>query len=224
MYKSIGSKIYKKRLQLLSDVDLYPVITGEFCRGRSPVEVLDKVLAAGVKIVQLREKKMNMGSLYDLAILFREKTKKAGALLIVNDHIDLALAVDADGVHLGQDDLPLTAAKAIAPDLIIGLSTHNLTQAQKGEKEGAAYVNIGPIYATGTKPEHKVFHGPQIIEDIGPKLRIPFTVMGGIKIDNIAPVLEAGARHIAVVTAVTAADDIEKATTALRKKILENRK
>ncbi len=210
-------------MELFSQVDLYPVITKEFCNGRSPFYVLEKVLLAGVKIVQLREKEIDKGALFDMAVRFRNMTKEKGALLIINDHVDVALAAEADGVHLGQRDLPLTAAKTIAPDLIIGVSTHTINQAKQAQSNGAGYVNIGPVYQTGTKPDHKDFLGPRGVFDISSRLTIPFTVMGGIKQVNAVPVLTNGARHIAVVTAVTAADNIEAATDSFRKKILSYR-
>lgn len=208
------------RIEILNQSDLYPVISREFNAGRSSLEILDCVLAAGVKIVQLREKNLPMREKYELALAFRRKTSEAGALFIVNDQIDLALAVDADGVHLGQDDFPLIPARRLAPELILGRSTHSPAQALDAERDGADYVNIGPIYATGTKPEHQVFLGPQIIAEIASRLRIPFTVMGGIKETNLQPVLDAGARHIAVVTAVSQADDVTGAARRLRERIL----
>ena len=208
-----------KRIEILNQTDLYPVISREFNAGRSSLEILDGVLAAGVKIVQMREKNLPMREKYELALAFRRKTSEAGALFIVNDQIDLALAVEADGVHLGQDDFPLVPARRLAPELILGRSTHNLDQALEAERDGADYVNIGPIYATGTKPEHKVFLEPRIIAEIAPQLHIPFTVMGGIKETNLQPVLDAGARHIAVVTAVSKAEDVTLAARRLRERI-----
>ncbi len=210
----------QKRIELFKNIDLYPVTTQRLSAGRTSLEILDGLLAGGAKIVQLREKELSMRELYELAAAFRAKTSEAGALLMINDHIDLALAVDADGVHLGRDDLPLSAARRIAPDLILGASSHNLEQALAAQAQGADYVNIGPIFATGTKPEHKVFLGPAAIGEIGPHLNIPFTVMGGINRSNIASVAAAGARRIAVVTAVTQAPDVAQAVRELRRIML----
>jgi len=203
------------RLEHFRRIDLYPVTCQALSAGRSDLEVLDGILAGGARIVQLREKDMPPAALYELAVAFRRKTSEAGALLIINDHIDLALAADADGVHLGQNDMPLAAARRIAPELILGRSTHNRGQALEAEAQGADYVNIGPIYPTGTKPEHTTFLGPEAIREIGPLLKIPFTVMGGINESNIAPVLAAGARRIAVVSAVTRAPDVRAAVARL---------
>ena len=210
----------QERTALLRQADLYPVITTSFCAGRTSLEILDGVIAGGAKMVQLREKEMPRRESYELAVAFRRRTAAAGVLMIVNDFVDLALAVDADGVHLGQADLPLEAARRIAPELLLGRSTHNLAQAREAEAQGADYVNIGPIFATGTKPEHKVFLGPAAIGEIGPHLAIPFTVMGGINETNIDQVVAAGARRVAVVTAVTRASDVAAAVSALRRRIL----
>ena len=212
-----------ERLSLFIKVDLYPVTCQELSAGRSSVEVLEGILAGGARIVQLREKRLPLAELYDLAVIFRDKTREAGALLIVNDHLDLALAVDADGVHLGQNDFPLEAARRIAPELILGRSTHNLAQALAAQDAGADYVNIGPIYPTRTKTGHSVFLGPDGIREIALHLRIPFTVMGGINETNLDAVLAAGARRIAVVTAVTQAPDIATAVRNLRRRILAAR-
>jgi thiamine-phosphate pyrophosphorylase len=209
-----------ERFELFRMIDLYPVTSREFSAGRASIEILDGILAGGAKIVQLREKGMPMGELFDLAVAFRERTRAAGALLIINDHLKLAVAVGADGVHLGQQDLPLPAARRLAPHLLLGKSTHNLAQALEAEAQGTDYVNIGPIFPTGTKSEHKVFLGPAAITEIGPRLSIPFTVMGGINEHNLDEVLAAGARRIAVVTAVTQAPDIAAAVRRLRQRIL----
>ena len=212
-----------ERLALFDQVDLYPVTCQPLSEGRSSLEVLDGILAGGARIVQLREKEMTLRELCQLGQEFRRRTASAGALLIVNDHVDLALAVDADGVHLGQDDLPMAAARGLAPELIIGRSSHGLEQAIVAEAEGADYVNIGPIFPTGTKPEHTVFLCPQAIREFGPRLAVPFTVMGGIGLANIDQVVAAGARHVAVVTAVTRAPDIAAAVRELRARITAGR-
>ncbi|MEK7793004.1 MAG: thiamine phosphate synthase [Candidatus Hydrogenedentota bacterium] len=201
--------------------DLYVVITEEFCAGRPSLNVLDLVLEAGVLLVQFREKGLDDRELVARAEAFRRRTFNAGALLIVDDRVDVALAVGADGVHLGQRDMPIHIARNIAPDLLIGASTHNLDQALVAEGEGADYVNIGPIFATQTKTKTAPPLGPGAVRQIAPRLKIPFTCMGGIKEHNIREVLECGARHPAVVTAVTAAPDPMRAASALRQSILD---
>ena len=205
-----------ERMDLFHQSDLYVVITEAFCAQRSALDVLDACLAAGVRIVQFREKSASAADFFAGAQAFRERTRAHGALLIVNDRIDIALATGADGVHLGQDDLPVEAARAIAPSLIIGASSHSREEALAAEKAGASYVNIGPIFATQTKAVPTGVVGPEMIDAIAPGLSVPFSCMGGIKAHNINEVLARGARHIAVVTAVTAANDPQAAAAALR--------
>ncbi len=209
-----------ERMARFQDTDLYVVITEFFCAGRSALEVLDAVLQAGVRLVQLREKDMEDAELYVRALEFRKHTRDAGALFIVDDRTDVAMAAGADGVHLGQTDLPVSVARNIAPDLIIGASTHSLEEALAAQDAGASYVNIGPVFSTQTKANVAAAIGPDLIEAIAPRLTVPFTVMGGIKSDNIEEVLTRGARHVAVVTAVTAAPDVRAAAENLRKQIL----
>ncbi len=211
----------EERMALFRSADLYVVITEAFCAGRSAVEILIKALQAGVKVVQLREKSIDDRSFYDLTVKFRELTSRENALLLVNDRIDIGLAAGADGVHLGQDDLPIEVARTLAPEMIIGCSTHSVTEAVACQSAGASYVNIGPIFATQTKSGTVAALGPEIIDAVKPHLAIPWTVMGGIKESNIAQVLKRGAKHVAVVTAITAADDVSAACTALRERIIE---
>jgi thiamine-phosphate pyrophosphorylase len=209
------------RLAAFERADLYVVITQAFCAGRRGLMVLEQVLAAGVGIVQLREKDLPDRRLYELALAFRQRTEAAGALLIIDDRLDIALAAGADGVHLGQEDLPVAAARRIAPDLIIGASSHSLEEALAAQEAGAGYVNIGPIFPTATKPAASPL-GPEAIAQIAPRLRIPWSVMGGIHQGNIAQVLARGARHPAVMSAVTAAAEVSRAARALREAIISS--
>lgn len=212
----------KERLIKLKTIDIYPVTCQELSEGRTNLEVLAAVLAGGAKIIQLREKHWDKKDLYELAIEFRKRTRSYDALLIINDHVDVALAVSADGVHLGQEDLPIGAARKIAPELIIGASSHNLSEALKAEQDGADYVNIGPIFPTKTKANAVRFLGPEAIAEIGPQLTVPFTTMGGIHPSNIGRVLEAGARRVALITGITRAADIAERVRQLRKTITDH--
>ncbi len=208
-----------ERLKRFERVDIYPVTCERLSCGRSDIDVLRGVIAGGTKIIQLREKELSKRELYKLALEFRAITSESDVLLIINDHVDIALACGADGVHLGQSDLPVRVAREIAPDLIIGLSSHDETEALAAQIAGADYVNIGPVFATKTKEGTSVFLGPEKIAEISRHLNIPFTVMGGIKLANIESVISAGATKIAVVSAISMADDIPGATRALINKI-----
>jgi thiamine-phosphate pyrophosphorylase len=211
----------KECLEKLKAIDIYPVTCQKLSKGRTNLEVLAAVLAGGAKIIQLREKHWDKKDLYELAIEFRKRTRSHDAILIINDHVDVALAAGADGVHLGQEDLPIRAARKIAPELIIGASSHNIMEALKAEQDGADYVNIGPIFPTKTKKNTVPFLGPGAISEIGPQLTIPFTTMGGINPDHIGRVLEAGARRVAMITGITHAADIEARVSLLRKTITD---
>jgi len=200
-------------------VDIYPVTCERLSGGRSNVEVLKAVIQGGARVIQLREKEYSIKKFYSLAVKFREITQKAGVLLIINDHVDIAMAVGADGVHLGQDDFPLQAAQEIAPELIIGASTHSLQEAVQAQKDGADYINIGPIFSTSTKEGVGRFLDPEAIAEISPAIEVPFTVMGGISEANIEQVLARGARRVAVVSAITQAADIAAKTRILKETI-----
>ncbi|MFZ2444720.1 MAG: thiamine phosphate synthase [Syntrophobacteraceae bacterium] len=206
----------RERKALFDRVDIYPVTCERLSNGRADIEVLEGIIAGRARIIQLREKDLCERDFYGLAEKFRKRTAEAGVLLIINDRVDVAIAVGADGVHLGQEDFPVPAARKIAPELLIGASSHDLEQALRAREEGADYVNIGPIFPTGTKEGIEHFLGPEAITEISPKLDIPFSVMGGIKESNIGLVLAAGARKVAVVTAITQAPDIAEAVRSLR--------
>jgi thiamine-phosphate pyrophosphorylase len=167
----------------------------------------------------LREKEYRKKDLYHLALKFRKMTARPGVLLIINDHVDIALGVEADGVHLGQDDLPVQVVRKLAPDLLIGASTHSLEQALQAEKDGADYINIGPIFSTKTKEGVERFLGPEVIARISPQVDVPFTVMGGINEANIDQVLAQGARRVAMVTAITQAANIAERVKSLKERI-----
>ncbi len=207
------------RLERFHQVDVYPVTCERLSSGRTNIEVLEGVIAGGARIIQLREKDISRRELFFLAEKFREITSAARVLLIINDHLDIAMGVDADGVHLGQDDFPLPVARKLAPQMILGASTHSLEEALRAEVEGADYINIGPIFPTQTKEGVTQALGPEAIESIGSRVKLPFTVMGGINQVNIRQVVARGAKKTAMVTAVTMAPDIAQAVRHLREMI-----
>lgn len=198
---------HAERMRRFSEAGLYLVTSQALSAGRSTRGIVEAALAGGVRLVQLREKEMPLREYVALAEDVRRLTESSGALLIINDRIDVALAVGADGVHLGQDDLPVPVARRLAPDLVIGVSTHSIEEALRAQEEGASYINIGPIYPTGTKQWEGDYLGLEGLKSIASVARIPFTVMGGIKPVHIPDLIRAGARTIALVTAVTAAAD-----------------
>ncbi len=205
-----------ERTAAFKNIDIYPVISSEFTAGRDIVSVLKSIAAGSARIVQLREKNRSKAEIYRLAREYRRIASEHGMLLIINDHLDIALAVGADGVHLGQNDLPITAARTIAPGLLLGCSSHNVEEAVCAQNAGADYVNVGPIYPTATKAVPCGAVGIRMLEAIKPHISIPFTVMGGIKEHHLDELLNAGATRIAMVTEITRADDITAKVKALR--------
>ncbi|MBP5585046.1 MAG: thiamine phosphate synthase [Lentisphaeria bacterium] len=197
-----------ERLEAFRRIDVYPVVTSEFCAGRPPAEVAASLLAGGARILQIREKAMPDRPFLELLRRVRELTWDHGALLIVDDRVDAALIAQADGVHLGQDDLPLPDARRIAPELLIGVSTHNADEIRRAQAEGCSYLNIGPIFPTNTKQLAGIrFLGLDELKSLVPLVRVPFSVMGGIKYSHLAELKAAGAGRVAAVTAFTQASD-----------------
>ncbi len=204
-----------ERLAAFEKADLYPVISSEFTNGRPVLEIFRSVVRGGAKLVQLREKNRPQKELYELALACRPIADEAGVLLIIDDHVDIALAAGADGVHLGQEDLPLAAARRIAPELLLGSSTHNREEALAA-RGLADYINVGPIFPTQTKTVGCGALGIGAIARIAPLAGCPFTVMGGIKARHIPELRAAGAKRIAMVTEITQADDVEAKVRELR--------
>ncbi len=197
---------HAERLEAFRKTDVYPVVTSDFCNGRNPVDITESILKGGAKIVQIREKTMYDGDFLRLLKQIRPLTTVYGALLIVDDRIDAALASGADGVHLGQDDFPLEDARRIAPELLIGASTHNEAEIAAAQKAGCSYLNIGPIFPTKTKQLSMEFLGLEKLRVFSKSVTVPFSVMGGIKFEHLAELRACGAKHVAAVTAFTLAD------------------
>jgi thiamine-phosphate pyrophosphorylase len=206
---------HDKRMRQFLKAGLYLVTSQSMSAGRSTLDIVRFALAGGVRLIQLREKDLPLGEFVALAHEVRTLTAKERALLLINDRLDVALAVGADGVHLGQEDFPVNEARKIAPALIIGASSHSVREARAAQAQGASYVNIGPLFPTQTKAWGKEFLGLRGVRRISAAVSIPFTVMGGIKKEHVRNLVAAGARTLAVVTAVTAAPDPEQASREL---------
>ena len=216
----VNAEKYARRLrQFAEEVTVYPVSCEKLAAGRTDREWLDGVLAGGARIVQLRDKESKDAVLLEKARYFREKTREAGALFLVNDRLDIGLLSDADGIHVGQNDLPPGEIRKLAPDLLVGLSCNSEADAEALARLVAkdpnlvSYFNIGPIYPTATKEGLLSFLDPQAIAAFSSKCPLPFTVMGGIKYGHIDQLVACGAKRIAVVTAISQADDIKEETS-----------
>ena len=203
----MSTRSLAERIALFESSDVYPVVTSDFCAGRNPCDVADAVLSGGARVIQIREKDMPDGPYFELLRACRAIADKYGALLIADDRADAALAAGADGVHVGQDDLPCRAVRSFAPDLLIGISTHNAEEIRRAQEDGCSYLNIGPVFPTGTKSLPMPSLGPDTVRRLMKDVHVPFSVMGGIKYDHLALLRGMGIRHIAAVTAFTAAEN-----------------
>jgi len=174
--------------------------------GLTHTQITRQALSAGIKVIQLREKRMSKKDIYKMALAMRALTTEHKAALIINDHIDIALAVNADGVHLGQEDMPLIEARRImGGKKIIGISTHTLAQAQKAEDEGADYIGFGPVFHTGTKDAGRP-RGLKALQKVREQISIPIVAIGGITSGNIREVLMSGADAAAIVSGILKGD------------------
>ncbi len=186
---------------------LYVILDRQASGGRRLDELLDAVLAGGCRLVQLREKTMPPARLLPLAQALRRRCREAGALFIVNDRVDLALAVEADGAHVGQDDLPAREARRLLPPpMILGVSTHNPDQARRARDDGADYVAVGSMFPTGSKIGVELV-GPELVRRVRADILVPLVAIGGITRDNVGQVIEAGADAVAVISAIGTARD-----------------
>lgn len=198
---------------------VYVILDTKLTGTRDIVDCARKSLAGGARTIQLRDKLYEKGKLIPIARQIKDLCNKSDALFIINDYLDLALAVDSDGLHLGQNDLPLSVArKALRIDKIIGRSTHNLEQALQAEKEGADYIGVGSIYSTTTKERADII-GIDALRTITQAVSIPVVAIGGINKNNIIHVKQAGADSAAVISAVFSENNIENAVRRMVKEI-----
>jgi len=186
---------------------LYAILDPEQTRWRPAEPVLTGLLAAGVSILQLRVKSLPPVDFLELAKDARTATRAHDCKLIINDRIDIALACDADGVHLGQDDLPLSAGRKLMGKKIVGISTHDLDQARAAECGGADYIGFGPMFGTRTKATVYEARGPEMLKQIRGAVRVPIVAIGGITEENIQQVWQAGADSAAIISDILHNDD-----------------
>jgi thiamine-phosphate pyrophosphorylase len=197
--------------------DLYVVTDREVSRGLSPLEQVRLAVAGGADVVQLRDKEMSTAALLQEARAIREVTAAAGVLFIVNDRLDVALAAGADGVHLGQDDLPVRAAREIAPPgFIVGVSVGDVAEARIGVADGADYLALSPTFSTASKADAGPGHGLAALQAIRSAVSVPLLGIGGISPDNVADVIAAGADGVAVISAVVGQEDVTAAARNMK--------
>jgi thiamine-phosphate pyrophosphorylase len=192
--------------------------------GRSDLDVARALIQGGATALQYRAKVVTAREQLATAIQLRALTEVRGVCFIVNDRVDLAVACGADGVHLGQDDLPVSAARLmVGSDLLVGVSTHTVEQALRAEADGADYIGCGPVYATQTKENNVPPVGVELLREVLVKVKIPVVAIGGIKERHFAELATCGARNIAVVTALTSALEVEKAARSMKQKWLQEK-
>ena len=207
---------------LPGETDIYAITDAGLSLGRPLEEVVAALLGAGVRLVQYREKKLKAGAMLEECRMLRRLTREAGACFIVNDHIDIAMLVQADGVHVGQEDLPVPEVRSlVGPDMIIGLSTHLPEHARQARSLGADYIGVGPIFATNTKEDVVDPVGYDYLDWVSRNIDMPFVAIGGIKRHNIAEVARHGARCCSLVSELVGAPDIRARVEEVRKAMRE---
>lgn len=204
-------------MRKLPETDIYAITDSNLSLGRPIAEVVPALLGAGVKIIQYREKKKKAGEMLRECELIRKLTREAGAFFIVNDHVDIALLVKADGVHVGQEDLPVGRVRElVGEDCVIGLSTHSPEQAAAAVRDGADYIGVGPLYATRTKEDVCEAVGLEYLDHVAKNHTVPFVAIGGIKRHNIGDVVRHGARCCCLVSELVGAPDIAARVAEVR--------
>ena len=212
----------------LSRRRLYAILDLSYVEPGNALEVARKLVEGGVDLLQLRAKNQAAADIEKIAIQLHAITREQGVPLVINDHPEVARIIGAEGVHLGQDDMPIAdARKVVGPDCAVGKSTHSLDQAIRAFYEGADYIGFGPLFATPTKPDYPPI-GLGDIAKAHDAVRIPIFCIGGIKLDNLPKVIEAGARRVVIVSGLLQADDIAACARSVKallsqKSKIENR-
>lgn len=205
---------------MLNRLHLCVITDATLVPGRDHIAIARAALRGGADMIQLRDKEGNLRALLSQARAIQVLCRSRGALFIVNDRLDLALAAGADGVHVGQEDLPAEAARRLlGPERILGVSTHSREQAEAAQACGADYIGFGPMFATGTKNTGYAPRGLEALRTIGAAVDLPILAIGGISLENVADVIAAGATAPAVISAVVAAPDVTTAAASFRKRV-----
>jgi thiamine-phosphate pyrophosphorylase len=195
---------------------LYLLLDPAACPSRSLVDVLKEAAEHGVRLFQYRDKSASMRDAYRLGNDLRRASADAGAFLIVNDRCDLALAVDADGAHVGQTDLPLQDARLLlGPEKILGISTHTPRQVSDALEGCPDYIAYGPVFSTATKPDHEAVVGIDGLQQVRRLVTVPLFAIGGIAVERVSKIRQAGADGVAVISAVLQAPHIGRAVDAI---------
>ena len=198
------------------DFTLYLISDRGQTGGRPLIEVMGKALSGGVRAVQLREKDLPPRQMFEFAVQLRQVTREAGARLLINDRVDIALAVDADGVHLGVASMPVREARRLLGDSsLIGYSAHSLAEAVQAQADGADFITFGPVYHTPSKAAYGAPLGVTALQEVCRTLSIPVFALGGVKVTSIPELLAAGVSGVALISAIMAAPDPQLAAASI---------
>jgi thiamine-phosphate pyrophosphorylase len=209
----LGKVLRKDKIERV--IGLYAVIDTEWLKGRKPIEIAQQMIRGGAKIIQLRCKAGSTKEFLEIAKDLKEICSKKEVLFIVNDSLEVAVTAKADGLHVGQDDMPVNEARKLIPiDMILGCSVSSVKEAIKAKNDGADYLGVGAIFATATKESAKAV-GVGRIKEIKQSAGLPIVAIGGINKGNLSNVIKAGADGAAVISAILGAENIEKATKEL---------
>ncbi len=222
VYETLRFKAYdlEKHFLLnraLLDTDIYGITGEEFSAGKSNVQLAKEMIAADIRIIQYRDKNKTKLEKFRQCEAIRKLTRQAKVTFIVNDDLDIALAVGADGVHLGQEDLPVTRVREIVGNMLIGVSTHNREQAQNALENGADYIGVGPIFQTSTKKNPEKSQGLNYLKWVAENIPVPYVAIGGIKETNILQVKKHGGKCYAMISELAGAASIKDKVSAIRR-------
>ncbi|WP_238883513.1 thiamine phosphate synthase [Clostridium sp. YIM B02551] len=200
------------------DYTLYLVTDRDMLKNRNIVEAVEEAILGGVTLVQVREKDISTSEFYKVASEIKEITSRNNVPIIINDRIDIALAIDADGVHVGQSDMPASIARnLIGPDKILGVSTATIDEAIKAEKEGADYLGVGAVFSTTTKDDARNV-SLELLKEIKETVNIPIVAIGGINSKNVDKLKESNVDGVAVISDILAKEDIKQAARDIKEK------
>lgn len=222
IYEGLRYKVYNLEKvfninKIFLETDIYGITGEEFSLGRSNLEVVKQMIDAEIKIIQYREKNKSKCEKYKECEVIRKLTKDSDVLFIVNDDVDIALAVKADGVHIGQEDMPVEQVRKIVGNMIVGLSTHNKEQAKKAIEKNVDYIGVGPIFYTSTKKKLEKSEGLNYLKWVSQNISTPYVAIGGIKESNIRKVKEHGGKCYAMISEIIGAESIKDKVKAIRK-------
>ena len=198
---------------------LYCIIDRELIGRRSPVTIAEQLIAGGARLIQYRDKRSERGNVYRACKRLRPVLRKAGALFIINDYPDIAVAVGADGVHVGVEDMPVAACRAVVGDeMIVGRSSHSLEEALEGAAQAVDYIAVGAVFPTSTKPEYGIV-GPELVRRVRGRVRLPVFAIGGINAHNLDNVLAARPAGVVIASDILGKPDIARHVRTLRRRI-----